>query len=150
MNERMPELFTLLLAAGVFLAWRWWTVRRVGQLRKSLAQAQAGSQKYSTVIHLSEDTISCERPDGTIEQVTWGDLQRVDIRTTADGPLLPDQFWVLVGSQSIFVIPWESTGAEEMLARLQQLPDFNHEAVIEAASTTCAAVRTCWQKAPRQ
>ncbi|HEY1049180.1 MAG TPA: hypothetical protein VGE39_05475 [Prosthecobacter sp.] len=45
MNDRIPELIILLSLAAAFFAWRWWTVWRVGQLRKSLAQALEDSQK---------------------------------------------------------------------------------------------------------
>lgn len=45
MNDRLPELIILLSLAAVFFAWRWWTVWRVVQLRKSLMRALADAEK---------------------------------------------------------------------------------------------------------
>lgn len=47
MNDRLPELIILLSLAAVFFAWRWWTVWRVVQLRKSLMKALAEAEKKS-------------------------------------------------------------------------------------------------------
>lgn len=157
MNDRIPELIILLSLATVFFAWRWWTIWRVGQLHKRLLQSLIDSQQHPSrldlerkhIVRVSDDSISCERPDGTIEQVAWADLQRVDFRTTSDGPLLPCQFLVLTGSASSFVIPCGATGADAMTDRLQKLPHFDNNAVIEAASKTGESVQTCWRRKER-
>lgn len=149
MNDRIPELIILLSLAVVFFAWRWWTVWRVGQLHKKLFQGLADSQldlERRHVVRVSDESVSCERPDGAIEQVAWADLQRVDFRTTADGPLLPSQFLVLTGSTSSCVVPCGATGAGPLMDRLQKLPNFDNHAMIEAAAKTTESVRTCWQK----
>lgn len=99
------------------------------------------------VVHLSESEVSCQRPDGGIETVRWDEVERVMIHTTSDGPLLPDCFWLLIGSEtSGCCIPWGATGGAELLARLQQLPGFDNRAVIGAG--TQEAVITCWQRQP--
>ena len=97
------------------------------------------------VIHMSNDCVSCHRLDGIIETVRWDDLERVLVHTTSDGPLLPDRFWLLIGPGTTgCCIPWGATGERELLARLQQLPGFDNQAVIGAG--TQEAVLTCWQR----
>lgn len=98
------------------------------------------------IIHLSEEAVSCQRPDGQIERVEWKDLQRVEILTNSDGPFLPDIFWILSGTNSGCVIPWGATGDEELLQRLQQLPGFDSTAILNAAPKMEEAMTVCWQK----
>lgn len=98
------------------------------------------------VVHLSDTEVHCQRPDGRTERVAWGDLQRVEILTTPDGPFAPDAFWVLSGTDSGCVIPWGATGGDELLERLQRLPRFDNMAVISAAPKSEDAMTLCWQK----
>ena len=98
------------------------------------------------IVRLSDEAVSCERPDGRVEQVAWDDLRRVEILTTPDGPLLPDAFWVLSGSDSGCVIPWGATGDRELLERLQRLPHFDSMAVINTAPKTEESMTLCWQR----
>lgn len=74
----------------------------------------------------------------------WDDLQAVEVLTTDEGPFLPDQFWVLHGSTQGFVIPWGATGERELLRRLQELPGFRNEAIVEASSLTENNRLLCW------
>jgi hypothetical protein len=99
------------------------------------------------VIYLSETEVSCHRPEGTVETVRWDELERVLIHTTSDGPLLPDCFWLLIGPGTTGCrIPWGATGEGGLLARLQQLPGFDNQAVLKAG--TQEAIFTCWQRQP--
>lgn len=99
------------------------------------------------VVRLSESEISCQRPEGAIETIRWDKLERVMIHTTSEGPLLPNCFWLLIGSGATgCCIPWGATGEQKLLARLQQLPGFDNRAVIGAG--TQDAVITCWQRQP--
>ncbi len=98
------------------------------------------------IVHLSEEAVSCQRPDGQIERVEWEDLQRVEILNNSDGPFLPDVFWILSGTNSGCVIPWGATGDRELLERLQQLPSFDSAGILSAATTTEEAMTVCWQK----
>ncbi|HVX13746.1 MAG TPA: hypothetical protein VHC22_21370 [Pirellulales bacterium] len=68
------------------------------------------------------------------------------IETTDAGPTVEDVFWVLGGDDSGCVVPSEAEGMVELFERLQCLPGFNNQAVIEAMS--CAENRThvCWNR----
>lgn len=98
-------------------------------------------------IHMTETEVSCHRPDGVVESVRWDDLQKVQVLTTSDGPLLPDRFWVLQGSEKAgCCIPWGATGDLELLQRLQELPGFDNQAIMQPAGITHEALHLCWEK----
>jgi hypothetical protein len=100
----------------------------------------------SSVVTCDDLQITCQRSSGLVEQVAWEALQAVFIQTTADGPFSDDVFWVLVGQTNGCVVPSEAQGVDEMLARLQQLPGFDNEAVITAMSCTEEQRFLCWRK----
>lgn len=99
------------------------------------------------VVRLSDLEVVCERPDGKVERVAWSDLQKVEVVTTSAGFSAPDLFWVLHGTAGGCAVPQGATGDKELVTRLQALPGFNNQAVIEAMS--CAADRRflCWERA---
>jgi hypothetical protein len=102
----------------------------------------------SYVVHLSDTEVRCDRPNGSVERVAWDDLQAVIIHTTADGPALPDVFWILVGTSadSGCVIPQGATGDAALLERLQKLPDFDNEAFIRSMTSTDDQEFLCWKR----
>jgi hypothetical protein len=100
------------------------------------------------VVEITEFAVTCHRPDGQTEAVHWDDLQKVDILTTSDGPLAPDVFWLLHGSNGGCVIPQGATGETELLHHLQALTDFDNGALINAMGSTQEAIFTCWVKSP--
>ena len=102
--------------------------------------------KNRCIVHLSDSEIVCERPDGTTECVIWSDLQTVEVLSTSDLLMGPDEMWILHGTRSGCVIPSTAIGADALLERLQTLPGFDNDIFWEAM--TCKAERsfTCWQK----
>lgn len=98
-------------------------------------------------VSLTDREVVCQRSDGLTERVVWEDLRRVEILTTADGPISPDTFWVLSDSHSGCMIPWGASGEQELLERLQRLPQFDNTALINASSLTEEAMTLCWEKA---
>lgn len=90
-------------------------------------------------VDFDEDMISVIHEDGTRESVKWSELTAVVIKTTDQGPLLEDVFFILFGNdqKSGCVVPQEATGASELFSALQdRLPGFDNEKVIEAMSST--------------
>jgi hypothetical protein len=100
-------------------------------------------------VRVGDAGVVCERPDRTTEQVRWGGLERVEIVSTSEGPTQSDLFWVLSGESDGCAVPWGATGESVLLARLQQLPGFDNQAVIQAASQASAARWTCWERGRR-
>ncbi len=97
-------------------------------------------------VAVSDSDVICSRPDGTTESVKWNDLQRVEILTTDDGPFAPDMFWVLYGSTDGCVIPWGATGEKQLMDRLQALPEFRNDVIVNAAGLTTCNQLLCWER----
>lgn len=98
------------------------------------------------MVHVDEAGVECCRPDGLVERVTWRDLRAVTIETNDTGPRGSDFFWILEGEESGCVIPMGTQGEAELLTRLQQLPNFDNQALI--AASACAENRrfVCWTR----
>lgn len=86
------------------------------------------------------------RPDGTTESVAWQALAEVRVMTTSQGPLADDVFFVLDGGDRGCVIP-QRLMPDELLIRLQALPNFDNGRLIEAMASTRDAEFLCWRRA---
>jgi len=98
------------------------------------------------IIEITDQKISCGQPNGLVEEVTWEELEKVEIHTTDEGPFVEDVFWVLHGSGRGCVIPQGATNSEELLNRLQDLPDFDNKMVVEAMASTDNNEFLIWEK----
>lgn len=87
---------------------------------------------------------------GRARKIAWDDLQDVEIRTTDQGPRREDVFFVLrsidgkqhsIGQAAAAVSPG-------FLTRLQALPGFDNEALIESMGSTGNATFCCWVRPP--
>ena len=67
-------------------------------------------QAYTVTI--SDEGVTCRRPNGVVESVRWDDLHGVLLQTTSDGPFAPDVFWILVGRLGGCVVPQGAAGEE--------------------------------------
>lgn len=94
---------------------------------------------------VSFDTVgvSYTLPGGVARRITWADLRSVEIVTTNEGPFVEEVFWVLHGTGAPLVIPQSASGSDALLARLQELPGFDNEAVI-AAMSSAGKRFLCW------
>ena len=82
-----------------------------------------------------------------VEQLAWDDLVGVDIITTDQGPQREDVFFVLHGKDGKgVVVPQESAVPKKLLERLQDLPGFDNEKVIQAMGCSENARFVCWKK----
>lgn len=98
------------------------------------------------VVTFDDEKIIRTAPDGKLEVVRWDDLQEVSIITTDEGPFVDDVFWVLSGSSSGCLAPSEAVGTKDLLPKLQQLPGFDNDAVIQAMGSTSNAKFLCWRR----
>ncbi|MEM8605895.1 MAG: hypothetical protein AAGF92_02220 [Myxococcota bacterium] len=83
---------------------------------------------------------------GTTATIPWADLTRVQIVTTNAGPFACDLFWRLTANGTEHTIASEAHGTDLLLERLQALPGFNNEAVIEAMGSTHHATFEVWAR----
>jgi hypothetical protein len=87
--------------------------------------------------------------DGEIEDVAWKDLEEVQIVTTDEGPFAEDVFYLLVGPNGTgCCVPQGSSQSAALLRRLQELPDFDNDAVIRAMGCSENGRFVCWKKKP--
>jgi hypothetical protein len=101
-------------------------------------------RKPREAITITDDGVSRTLATGAVESVAWDDLTEVRLLTTGDGPWADDVFWVLEGGDGGCVIP-QSFVTEAMLGRLQALPGFENERMIEAMGSTVEAEFVCWR-----
>jgi hypothetical protein len=83
---------------------------------------------------------------GSAAFAKWDDVQRVLIRTTDRGPFDDDVFLVMETSERRYVIPQTAVGAAQLLDRVQRLPGFDNEAVIESMGCTENSEFLCWER----
>ena len=86
-------------------------------------------------------------PDGRVEEVLWDDLVAVRIVTTAQGPFSEDVFWLLVGADGNngVAVPGSAV-TDDLLDRLQALPNFDNGQMILAMGSTDEAQFLCWRR----
>lgn len=94
------------------------------------------------------DAVELRWPKGPNETVRWSDVQGIVIRTTDKGPFDEDVFFVLEAGKDTFVIPQEADGVTDLVERIQQLPGFNNEALIESMGCTERKLFLCWERRP--
>src|SRR6185369_7366841 len=92
--------------------------------------------------------ISVSDPEGNERNTTWSLIERVLIRTTDEGPFLPDVFWIVEPiDKSALVFPGGSTGESDVLRALQaSLPGFRSEQVIAAMGSTANQEFLLWER----
>lgn len=121
--------------------WTAWVKSKFG------AASQAGIHPEAVwEATLSVAGVSCAGPNGVVESVEWDDLKEVAIVTTDEGPFAADVVWLLIGGKSVCVVPQGATGEDVLLEKLQTLPGFNNEAVIEAMGSTSNRKFVCWER----
>jgi hypothetical protein len=100
-------------------------------------------------VEVTDEGVIRYRPDGKRESVEWANLGEVTIMTTDEGPLKDDVFWILTSQdrKSGCLIPQGIQGESALLPRLQSLPAFNNQALINASVSTSNQRFLCWKKA---
>jgi hypothetical protein len=83
---------------------------------------------------------------GRLRKIPVADLVEVGIITSDAGPFSDDVFWMLATDKTRVLVPWAAVGAETLLAALQDLPGFDHEAVAEASASTEPAAWRAWTR----
>lgn len=92
-----------------------------------------------------DEGVTLHRPEGP-ERLAWSELAEVEIVTTDDGPFADDVFWVLHGGGKGLVVPQTAAGTDALLERLQALPGFRNEAVIQAMGSDGPGRFLCWRR----
>ena len=85
--------------------------------------------------------------DGRVTQrLSWAELSEVAIRTTPDGPVRQDAYWILKRhGREAMVVPDEAARQIGLLEQLQTLPKFDTAMALEAAASSHDEVFVCWR-----
>jgi hypothetical protein len=75
-------------------------------------------------------------PSKEPESIKWDAIIGIAIETNDQGPFVEDVYWLLASKEKVISYPSEATGTEEMLKRLQEIPTFNNERLIDAMTCT--------------
>lgn len=99
-------------------------------------------------VEFDDDIIIRHLPDGSSENIRWNEIDQVTILTTDQGPWSEDAFWVLenTGGTKGCMIGNGAKGFPELLDRLQTLPGFRDETVVEAMGTTSNKRFVAWRR----
>lgn len=100
----------------------------------------------ATRVVFDEIGVRVTRWNGVVEQVAWDDLDSVLIETNDSGPIGTDLLWILAGKVSGCLVPGGAEGEHELLGRLQELPGFDNQAVIDAMGSVENARFVCWKR----
>ena len=115
------------------------TLERMGLLYALFRRKPKGRNAVS----FDDEGVVRTLTDGRTETVKWAELEKVWIMTTDEGPA-EDVYWMLQGKFGGCAVPSEAEGMKELLERLQQLPGFKNQAVIQAMASTSNAEFVCW------
>lgn len=83
-------------------------------------------------------------PEGP-RAIDWETLRAVMIETTDDGPFSTDVWWIFIDERGHCILPSEVVD-NNLLAQLQELPEFDHEAVIQAMASVENKLFLCWKR----
>jgi hypothetical protein len=122
-------------------------------LRSFVAWRRSGERRLypEALVRVGFDDrgIFCSYPDGEFRVAPWSEIREVRIRTTSDGPLLPDVFWLVFAGEEAPRIIWPqgATGDAAMLGALQgRLPGLDNEQVLRAMCCAEDAVFVVWRR----
>lgn len=130
------------------MSWMDWLKSKVTSSMETDPEAMpAGENREdSWTVTITDARVSCARPGGMVESVEWDDLKEVVIVTNDEGPFAIDVMWLLIGDESGCVVPLGVTGEDALIERLQALPGFDNEVMIEAMGSTNNRRFVCWER----
>ena len=101
------------------------------------------TEEEQYILEINDDEVRCHRPDGTMDSLSWKNLNRVEIVVTEDSPL-PATFIALHGPSSTIVIPEGATNADDLSERLFTLDGFDADTFVESMSAQTSDTFVCW------
>lgn len=135
MRAFIPILIVLII---VFAASR---RRRSAGLPNAAATGTAGS------VEVDDTGLTLRRTDGGADGMTWEELRHISIETVAGGLNASEVMWVLTANDGASVrVAQTAPGADRLIARLQQLPGFRYEPMIQSMITTDATRFVVWER----
>ncbi len=140
----MRNLAFALVVLGFFWFWRWrtrWRHEHDAALR-SVPPVARGTRV------LVDDAGVAVDAGGPPQRVAWDDIARVHIESVEGGLDTDAVTWVLAPASggAPLRVAQTAVGADPMIARLQQLPGFRYEPMIQSMITTDATHFLVWER----
>jgi len=110
---------------------------------------ERASRKVKERVEFDDQEIRRFLPGGKRESIRWDELHEIGIVTTDEGPGVDDVFWLFLNADRSrgCAVSNDAEGFAALLQRIQQLPDFNNEAVVMAMGSAVDNKFVVWQKA---
>lgn len=135
----MMEFFTVLVLVLIVVV----VLRRRRRAVPSLPPVAGES-----TVAIDEAGITHRAVNGQSDRVRWDELREIIVVTNDHGPFADDVHWLFLGAVGVPVcaVPQSAVGADAMVARVQQLPGFRHDRLVEAMGSTQNARFTVWTR----
>lgn len=109
--------------------------------------ARTADQPFGRV-EFNAESVRYEMPDGTIQSITWDEVEEIGVVRTDEGPVSDDLFFTLTSAnrEKGCAIPQSAAGMDALIVHLEDLPGFNNIALGQAMGSTTNAVFELWQR----
>lgn len=128
---------------ALFSFYRW----RTKWSREAAAMKASGGSVGGGRVAVDDAGIAMD-VGGETRRIAWSQVQRVHIESVAGGLNADEVLWVLTPERGAtpMRVPQTAPGADLMIARLQQLPGFRYEPMIQSMITTDATQFLVWER----
>ena len=114
--------------------------------RRCVSDADAREALVIDDVTFDDSSVRRVTPEGGVVEVRWDDLAEVRVETIAGGPFVEDMYWKIVDASGVEVTVTGESMTDDLLARLQALPGFDHEEMIVAMGSTQEARFVLWRE----
>lgn len=97
-------------------------------------------------ITVTATSVKVEHPKRATEQIDWGDIKKISLVTTDEGPWQPDVWLFLIGEDSSCMVPTSAPKYDEVYQVVAKLEGFDFLAYLAAMGTTRYASFDLWEK----
>ena len=97
-------------------------------------------------VSVTDKKIICKTDKGEVDEITWKELNKIEIHTNDGGPFIEDVYWILYGENTYLAIPQGAPNSSELTDKLFDLPNFDSREFYKAMSSTENAEFNVWKK----
>jgi hypothetical protein len=134
------------LVAILVIALAVWRRKRAAKAATSVP-SPSPSRAPAGAVTIDETGVSNRLTSGGEERIAWDDIDAIHIETVSGGLNADDVSWVLSkGGTGVVRVAQTAPGADLLIARLQQLPGFRYEPMINSMITTEATRFVVWER----
>jgi hypothetical protein len=98
------------------------------------------------IVTISNASVKVEHPERKTENIKWASIEEIKLVNTDEGPISPDIWLVLLGKESMCLIPHGAEGFDEVYDIISKYPDFSFENFGKSMTCTDNAEFVLWKK----